>query len=296
MTQATADRLDVEAWAADPDISARSVLVTIFGDTVLPVTDSFWLAQLFRMTEVFGFSGRLIRTSMFRLAAEGWLTNERIGRQSRYSLTPLAVEESARASARIYQDATPDWGGDWTLVLTNGDDSDAEVRRDLARRLGWRGFIDLGGTLASPTADPDATRAFLDEGSTGPALAVATARFDDLDRLVGAGFFDRALDTAASHAAYRAFLDRYGPLAGDQPSDPLDAFAVRTALIHDLRRIRLRSPDLPASLLPRDHAGTAAHGLAAGLYRHLSQRCAPVLSEIFEIDYPTRPPGRFDDR
>ncbi|MYL04319.1 MAG: hypothetical protein F4011_09090 [Acidimicrobiaceae bacterium] len=71
------------------DISARSLLVTVLGDSVLPVTETLWLSGLFELAAPFGFSERLVRTSMFRLVSEGWVSNERVGRRSRYSLTLL---------------------------------------------------------------------------------------------------------------------------------------------------------------------------------------------------------------
>ncbi|MCE2516108.1 MAG: hypothetical protein J4F37_14075 [Acidobacteria bacterium] len=82
----------VRQRCSEPDISARSVLVTVLGDSVLPVTKTLWLSSLFQLAKPFGFSERLVRTSMFRLVAEGWMTNERIGRRSRASpRTPTAA-------------------------------------------------------------------------------------------------------------------------------------------------------------------------------------------------------------
>ena len=34
---------------SEPDISARSVLVTVLGDSVLPVTKTLWLSSLFEL-------------------------------------------------------------------------------------------------------------------------------------------------------------------------------------------------------------------------------------------------------
>ena len=75
---------------------------------------------------------------------------------------------------------------------------------------------------------------------------------------------------------------------------PLDAFALRTMLIHDLRKIRLRSPDMPRQLLPPDWVGNEAYGLAADLYRRLEAAAALALSRILQVDYPSRMPHRFE--
>jgi phenylacetic acid degradation operon negative regulatory protein len=44
------------------------------------------------------------------------------------------------------------------------------------------------------------------------------------------------------------------------------AFVLRTLLVHEYRRIHLRDPQLPASLLPRSWAGADAHELCRNLY------------------------------
>jgi len=43
----------------------------------------------------FGISDRLVRTSVFRLAEEGWLDAQRDGRRSRYTLNPRSAARFA---------------------------------------------------------------------------------------------------------------------------------------------------------------------------------------------------------
>lgn len=112
----------VEAWVAEPQNTARSVIVTIFGDTIIPATSSVWLAQLFQLTDTFDFSARLVRSSLRRLVEAGWFTTERVGRESRYTLTPFAIEESEQAEKRIYRTPHPDWSGCWTVPLPQFSD------------------------------------------------------------------------------------------------------------------------------------------------------------------------------
>lgn len=285
----------IDRWAEAPDISARSVLVTIFGDAILPVTKSFWLAQLFKLTAAVGFNQRLIRTSMFRLAAEDWLTSERVGRQSQYTLTPLAVAESEQASRRIYHQEPPDWSGSWTLVMLGGPGSEFEDRASVVKHLQWSGFIQLGvDLLGSPALDPASVGELLALVDDKARVAVATAAFVDLDQLVDEGFFAAAFNTAAVESDYQAFIRTYERLEQEiVQCSPLQAFAVRTMLIHDLRRIRLRSPDVPSELLPDDWIGYRANDLAGSLYRTLAAKSAEALGEILELDYPGSLPDRF---
>ncbi len=47
---------------------------------------------------------------------------------------------------------------------------------------------------------------------------------------------------------------------------PAEAFALRTLLVHEFRRLRLRDPELPSELLPSPWAGDEAFDLAAAAY------------------------------
>jgi phenylacetic acid degradation operon negative regulatory protein len=284
------NRSMITAWASEPDISARSVLVTIIGDTLIPVGASIWMSQMLQLTEVFGFSDRLVRTSMTRLTGDDWLTNERIGRQSQYHLTELALRESKQAAERIYSVDDADWAGEWTLLFSNSQPLDV-----LADRLRWNGFVRIGrDVLASPTTKPEAVRELVAAIAPDTHPVIATATFTELDRLVEEGFFLAHADADDLASAYSGFVERYEPILDVVSStEPDVAYGLRTMMVHDLRRIRLRRPDLPAATHPSDWAGDVAARVATGLYQPLNTRAAEWLSEVFGDKYPSTMPGRF---
>ncbi len=286
----------IATWAQRPGISARSVLVTIFGDTVLPVTNTFWLSQLFSLTEVFGFSQRLVRTSMFRLSTDGWFTSQRVGRQSQYTATQLAIEEVDQASHRIYGPIEYDWRATpWTLVILDPAATAAERTR-LGDHLKWNGFFRLGtDLLGSPTVAPDDAKRLAATGSATPTMrAVATANFEDLEALLADGFFTHGFDTEAMQLGYKEVVEDYRAISNRLASlNSFEAFAFRTMLVHDLRRIKLRYPELPASFHGPDWIGREAHKIARESYPQLSRRAAPALSELLQVDYPSSFAERF---
>lgn len=287
----------VQAWRAAPHISARSVLVTILGDAVLPVTRSVWLSQLFQLAEPFGFSTRLVRTSLFRLAREGWVSSARHGRRSQYELTPFAEREFAGAADRIYRDHRPALNGEWTLVLFDGTRLSTRERDRLARHLGWHGFVALErGVLASPICSAATTRHILDEAFPTILPAVARAEFADITNLVRDGFLSSAFAVAFDgiEQAYRDFVDSYEELRGECGAlSPLDAYRTRTMLIHDLRRVTLRTPPIPRELLPTPWPGDDAYALATHLYPGLAATSASFLTRLLETDYPAATAERF---
>ncbi len=263
------------AWAASADISARSTLATILGDTVVPLGGEFWLSELFRLTEPFGFSDRLVRTSMSRLATEGWVETRRQGRRSRYSLSDYARQESLAAEKRIYRrSASPatEPGAQWLLVFS--------VDPQLATHLRWRGFAETSpGVLGRPETQPsDAEEVFRELGMEEPPMAVA--QFVDATKLSSSTHFRATSGLEVVEAKYADFVDRYGALAAEASMSGPEAFAFRTMLVHDLRRCRLAQPDIPTAALPQDWIGNRAHALAADRYHQLSPTAWSWVAEV----------------
>ncbi len=70
----------------------------------------------------------------------------------------------------------------------------------------------------------------------------------------------------------------------DGRSAPPDetAFIIRTLLIHEYRKIHLRDPLLPHSLLPEDWIGTRAYELCRSLYRTVFGAADHYVSAVAE--------------
>ncbi|TLZ23603.1 MAG: hypothetical protein E6K27_15870, partial [Gammaproteobacteria bacterium] len=89
-------------WRAQRPLRAGSLLVTIFGDAIAPRGAAVTLGSLIRLAAPFGLTERLVRTSVARLARDGWLAARRSGRRSEYRLTRGGAERFAEATRRIY--------------------------------------------------------------------------------------------------------------------------------------------------------------------------------------------------
>ncbi len=278
---------EAKKWGGLADTSARSVLVTILGDSVAPLGGEIWLGDLFSLTEPFGFSQRLVRTSMYRLVNENWVVNERVGRRSRYRLTPYATLETADADRRIYQQHHPAWNEMWSLVFTDTLlSAGVDDGQRLARHLRWHGFVEIArGVWATPESNPASTGELLDRLGLDLRPPVAQARFDRLDELVRAGLFRSSFDLAETEKAYQSFIDRYVHHRDLEAAtlSPIEAFALRTMIVHDLRRARLSDPDLPAVLLPEAWVGTEAFELAGRLYRAVDEQAWTAVDENTDL-------------
>ncbi len=58
---------------AQRPLRGGSLLITLFGDAIAPRGGAVTLGSLIRLAAPFGLTERLVRTSVARLAREGWL-------------------------------------------------------------------------------------------------------------------------------------------------------------------------------------------------------------------------------
>jgi phenylacetic acid degradation operon negative regulatory protein len=284
------------ALAADPP-RARSLIVTVWGDALAPHGGRIWLATLIRLMAPFGLSERLVRTSVFRLARDGWVTGETHGRRSRYRLTTDGARRFAQAHGRIYAPADAHWDGEWEMVLAPPDAAPAAARQALRDELAWEGFAALAPAAYARPAHGDST-AHRIVAALGLADAAVVLRVRDDPDAAGA-LEARAVSAwplRALAADYRKLIARFGTVidrfrATPQSLDPEQCFVVRTLLIHAYRRVLLRDPQLPPSLLPDEWPGAAAYALTRDFYRLTHAVAERHLAATFAGDAETLPPA-----
>jgi phenylacetic acid degradation operon negative regulatory protein len=283
--------------AADPP-RARSLVVTLWGDALAPHGGAVWLAALIRLLAPFGINERLVRTSVFRLARDGWIEAQSRGRRSRYRLTPDGRARFEAAYRRIYAPPVTQWPGDWQMVAALPGAGDAGARERLREALRWEGFAalapgcylrpDVGEPVAACAAAP-CTLLHAREAAGSAALAAHVDALWPLDEVA---------------AGYRRFLALFGRVIERfrmhdiAHADPAQCFVVRTLLIHAFRRVLLRDPRLPPALLPLDWPGAAAYALTRDFYRLTLAHAEAHLRAAFDASGEALPPldARFHDR
>lgn len=275
---------------ADPP-RARSLIITVWGDALAPHGGAVWLAGLIRLMAAFGINDRLVRTSVFRLARDGWIKASNHGRASRYRLTRDGARRFDDAYRRIYDRFPEDWHGVWELVLVTS--VTPAQRHALRDELAWAGFGELGpANFIRPHEAGRALPSILARSGANEGVVVAQASDLPGQRPLAA-VVERAWDLRTLAADYRRFLQRFGAVIerfrAEGEHDPAQCFVVRTMLIHAYRRVLLRDPLLPAALLPLDWPGAAAYALCRDFYklthRSAERHLAATLAAAFE-DFP----------
>jgi phenylacetic acid degradation operon negative regulatory protein len=296
-------------------IRGGSLLITIFGDSIAPRGGTIALSSLISLVQPFELTERLVRTSVARLASDGWLIARRDGRRSEYRLSPTGAERFAEATRRIYGEIPSSWDRQWTLlILPPGTGS---RRQDLRDELRWLGFGQVNpGLFAHPNWNVERARVALNglNGLEDALLLKSESEGSEADRrLVASGW-----DLGDLTRRYRRFVDVFAPvLDAVRPITPATrntklkidgaegpdrvhdagaaeaAFIIRTLLIHEYRKIHLQDPLLPPALLPSDWVGAAAYELARQLYSAVFASAERFLSATAStMTEPLPPAGR----
>lgn len=238
--------------------AARSLLLTVLGEYVLPRSGEVWQETLVAALCSLGYTEQAARQALSRSTRDGWLQTERRGRRSRVSLTGSSREFLATGADRIYTFGRPwVWDERWLIVILRVPEHRRAVRHQLRSRLAWAGLGSLGGGVwLTPHVEREAelTAAIREEPDAEARSFVAElgAMGDPQDLIAD------AWDLQSVRAQYQAFIDDFVRL---RPSTPEACFRQQTLLVHAWRRFPFLDPDLPSSVLPADWPRDRAHAL-----------------------------------
>lgn len=237
--------------------SARSLLMTVLGEFVLPTDQPVWTATLVDVLAMLGVEEKSARQALARTAGEGWLESERVGRRVRWSLTPQGRRLLETGAARIYSFGTDSrgWDGTWLMILVSVPESLRDLRHRLRTRFTWSGFgTPTPGVWISPrtTAEADAQRILGELALPSTAMSFV-GRYGALGEQ--ADMVKAAWDLAEVAECYERFIAEF---ANETPTTADAVLRAQTRLVHEWRRFPFLDPQLPHQLLPEHWIGTRA--------------------------------------
>jgi phenylacetic acid degradation operon negative regulatory protein len=237
--------------------SARSLLLTILGEFVLPREGQAWTATLVAALGRVGVEEKAARQALARTAAEGLLESTRHGRRVLWRLTPQGRTLLEEGTRRIYgfMRERETWDGRWLVLTVSIPEVQRQLRHRLRTQLTWLGLgSPVSGLWISPSAAhaTDVHRVVRDLGLEGQSFAWVgpASGIGEETRLVAA-----AWDLEDVEERYLGFL---ADVEGRRVDGPAEAFAAQVELVQAWRRFPFLDPDLPRELLDHDWPGPRA--------------------------------------
>lgn len=263
--------------------SSRGMLLTVLGELVRADEGRSddgraWTQTLVEVLALLDIEEKAARQAISRLAERGWLDAKKVGRRTRWTLTPSVTGLLEEGAARIYgfgQDEQ-EWDGQWVLLNASVPERQRKVRYKLTSNLNWAGFGSLGhGWWISPRPqrEAEAKAAMQTAGiSDATSFIASTGSMGDSSELAL-----RAWDLDSVRSSYNDFMVHANALAAaNQADDDADKTASATQslihLVHAWRRFPFLDPDLPSELLPQDWPGRDA----AARFRELHDQWKPL--------------------
>jgi phenylacetic acid degradation operon negative regulatory protein len=258
--------------------AARSLLLTILGEYVLPRGEPVWQETLVGALVSVGYTQHAARQAIVRSVRDGWLSSERVGRRARLSLSRRTAELLTSGAARIYSFGEPwEWDGRWLMLILRVPEEQRSVRHQLRTRIAWAGLGSMGaGVWLTPHVEREAElRAAIREAPAAEATSFV-ASLGELGR--AEDVVAAAWDLGEVRSQYDAFIEDFCAV---RVSSDSGAFRMQTLLVHAWRKFPFLDPDLPAELLPAGWPRRRAHELFVA--RHAAWG-PPALSYFSELE------------
>lgn len=235
-----------------------SVLVTIFGDLAGAENARLGSPVLAALTQPLEIRPEALRVAIHRLRKDDWLVAERQGRSSRYGLSARGLAETRAAGRRIYgpDRETPD---DWCLTVLPPQIAEGDPTNWIEVLPG----VGLGPAREFPP------QALVLQGQI-------TQLPDWVQNQVGPPELGRAFSRLDGQVAA---LMRTLP---GRRLGPVDTAILRVLIVHEWRRLVLRAPDVPPSLLPKDWPGIGCRHRVQEALAHLPRPDLDVLHRAID--------------
>jgi len=237
--------------------SARSLLLTVLGEFVLPRGEQVWTSTLLELAADLDVAEKAARQALMRTADDGWIAAQRIGRETRWGLTEQGTRLLTDGTRRIYDAASEEqpWDGSWLVLTVTVPENARALRQRLRTQLGWAGLGSSSpGVWVTPRVDreAEAARVLEELGLTAGSwsFVARSGQIGDQRSLVRS-----AWDLDAIETRYEEFLELVG---SRRPRTDRQALVAQVRLVQEWQRFPLLDPGLPRELLPPRWSGNRA--------------------------------------
>ncbi|HEY9418253.1 MAG TPA: PaaX family transcriptional regulator C-terminal domain-containing protein [Pseudonocardia sp.] len=230
--------------------SARSLLLTILSELVLPDNNATWTSSLLYVLTGLGLEEQTARQAIARASDAGLIASERHGRTVRWTVTEAGRTQIESITRRAASLITPPerWDGNCLIVVVTVPQRLRAVRKRLYSSLYWQGFGNPApGLWASPHVDRvEELRTLIDD------LGLRDSTVTFIGNTLGVGLTEaeivaRAWDLDNIAGRYEKLIETY---TGIEPEPGDDLLFTHLSLINEYREFPAMDPQLPENLLP----------------------------------------------
>ncbi|MGH3521138.1 MAG: PaaX family transcriptional regulator [Haloechinothrix sp.] len=241
---------------SDGSPSARALLFTLLGEYVRYAGEErVWSSTIIEALAAFGIDESATRRTITRVAHDGWLTTESVGRYTQLVLTARMVGLLRSWTERLTR-ATTDtpWHGEWQFLLLRLANEHRPIRGVVEERLTFEGFGTLGRGvwIAADAGGKQAVRESLEDLGVADRATWMVTRVEWPEERT---LIEQAWDLAAIRPLHEHFVSRFDKV---EPASDEDAFVARTRMVHEWRLTFNADPRLPSCFLPPDWPGRRA--------------------------------------
>ncbi len=268
-------------------VRTQFMIFTLFGDYILERDGKIWTSSLLKLMKLLDLSERAVRSTLSRMTQKGWISPEKYGRRSQYSLTPQGWELLERGHRRIFEAPFKGWDGQWCIVVYSLPQEYQSDRHSLRTQLSWLGFGQLApGTWLSPHNYSEELHTLIADLDIVPYTDIFYGRYfgpADTQRLV-----HQCWDLEAIETQYQGFVDQFREgyqefLDQNEKKHvltPEECFIDRFWLTHSFQSFPLTDPNLPSELLPKDWIGFTARELFDDYHRLLGTYANKYVDDV----------------
>ncbi|MEM1050263.1 MAG: PaaX family transcriptional regulator C-terminal domain-containing protein, partial [Pseudomonadota bacterium] len=271
------DAATLEPLAQSVAPRAKALIMTFWGDMLLPWGGRIWLGSLVRAMAPFGLDEQNVRASVNRLVQEGWLTSETVGRRRELSMPAPRLEELRAVQSRMYRRTPLDWDDLWRVLVVQPA---SPARREAMRReLRWQGYANLA---PNTFIHPRQNWAVLSPRLAARGLEHEVVHAFEARSVLGTASPVHLWPLQTIAGGWASLLELLERMPCTPQTDPAAAFSMRLMLAHVLRLTVLKDPALPNGLLSADWPEVPARAALGRLYADLAGPANRYLQEIVE--------------
>jgi len=241
-------------------LRASSLIITFIGDAIVTRGGNVSAKTVQTVLAKTGIGAGTIRTASSRLASDEWIIRQKIGRESFYELADDGYMPFTQAAARIYAPVNSNTRTSSSPWLIGIKEPGSKTTKAATQALIMEHGIQLTANCWLFNAEDDKLKSNLQAAG----FLMLLGELEQLPHWATS----KLLPEACAHD-FRLLQKRFAVLSKNAPLSPLESMTARCLLIHQWRRVLLRTPVIPEELIPSDWPEQSCREFVAELYHQL---------------------------